>query len=204
MNCQHFEAIIDPYLDGVLEPSENSAAWEHATKCATCDAVVTSYQQASALLKAAVTDKVAAVDVSGLWEAIEASIDISPNEGNEAASQPAYRARRTRRGLLDIVDGWRDRIVSLGEGSGLLGPVRVGAAMVAVLAIASMLWSGGESGGTPDRVARTKSKAVRIEALEVPSGYTVSTWARPRSRTRMIAINPIPGYTVASASYPSR
>jgi len=58
---------------------------------------------------------------------------------------------------------------------------------------------------TPERVARNggvraKSKAVRIETMEVPSGYTVSTWSRPRSRTHMIAINPNPAYTFASVS----
>jgi hypothetical protein len=204
VNCKHFQAIIDGYLDGVLEPGERTTAWDHVSSCGTCNAVVTSYQQASALLKAAVTDKVAAVDVSGLWEAIERTIAI-PDATDAQAMTPAFQigARRAEIGWLGRLREWGHRLGTAGD-RWALGPVRVGATLAVAVALGSLLWlSGGEEAG-PERVARAKSKAVRIEALEVPSGYTVSTWARPRSRTRMIAINPTPGYAVASASFPSR
>ncbi len=76
----------------------------------------------------------------------------------------------------------------------------VGATAAAAVAVALFFGGDSSSRSTPQRTARAKSKAVRIEALEVPSGYTVSTWSRPRSRTHIIAVNQAPAYTLASAT----
>lgn len=193
MDCSHFETNIDAYLDGVLARQEYRRAAEHVAICARCDVLVTSYQQASALLSAAVTDQVAAVDVSGLWEAIDR--DLGPVS---AATGVPPRVRRRQAGVgtpwLSRIRGWAV------EGA----PWRLG--LAAAAAVLALMWMAGGDQTTPERVARAKAKtkAVRIEALEVPSGYTVSTWARPRSRTRVIAINPAAGYAVAPVSYSPR
>jgi anti-sigma factor RsiW len=192
VNCNHFEANIDRYLDGLLDPDAWRYAQEHTASCATCGTLVAQHQQASALLKTAVTDRVAAVDVSGLWGAIERQI-------GPASRTPVYvgARTRTRTGVLERIRDWAAQLT----------PVRVGAAMATAAAAVALLVASLGTETTPERLAksggatRMKSKAVRIETLEVPSGYTVSTWSRPRTRTHMIAINPTsPAYTYASVS----
>ena len=188
MNCNDFEANIDRYLDGALDSNSWRSALEHAARCTACDALVTSYQQASALLKTAVTDRVAAVDVSGLWDAIESQVPATV-----ARVIPITPRIPVPVGFVERLRGWAAQLT----------PVRVGAAMAtAAVALGLLVASSGRDTLPEPRIARAKTKAVRIEAMEVPAGYTVSTWSRPRSRTHMISINPDPTYTVVSASVP--
>ena len=183
MNCNDFEANIDRYLDGVLEPEPRRWAMEHAGGCTTCDALVARYRQASTLLATAVAQRAAAVDVSGLWEAIDAAV------GEIAIPRLEPRRRPTSPTWPERLRGWFvDR-----------PPLMLGAAAAAAIAVA-LFFGGSDTGGAPQRIARAKSKAVRIEELEVPSGYTVSTWSRPRTRTHIIAINEAPAYTLASVT----
>jgi anti-sigma factor RsiW len=188
VNCIDFEANVDRYLDGALDPDAWRSALDHTSGCTTCDALVTRYQQACSLLQTAVTDRVAAVDVSGVWDAIDSQLPPA------AVRAPSGVARRPIRGVfLDRVRDWVR----------VLTPVRIGAAMATAAAVALLVGSLGDE-ASPDRVVRSggraKAKAVRIVTMEVPSGYTVSTWSRPRSRTHMISINPAPAYTLAAAS----
>jgi hypothetical protein len=183
VNCNDFETEIDRYLDGMLEPGARGRAIQHAASCSTCDALVTSYQQATALLKTAVADRAAAVDVSGLWEAIDAAVgDIRPPDPLPLHHKPEERWVERWRGW---VGEWR--------------PLAIGAAAAAV-ALALLFGADPSSDNSPQRFARAKSKPVRIETLEVPSGYTVSTWSRPRTRTHIIAVQQASGYTLASAA----
>lgn len=189
MNCNDFETNIDRYLDGELDPQGWRHALDHAAACPACDTLVAKYQQASALLKTAVTDKVAAVDVSGLWELIDSQVGpLSPVPDRVAP-------RQVSPGHLERLREW---VVGL-------TPFRVGAALATAAAAVALLMASIGSDTTPERVARNggpriKSKPVRIETMEVPAGYTVSTWSRPRTRTHMISINPDPAYTFASVS----
>jgi hypothetical protein len=186
VNCNDFETQIDGYLDGLLEPGARRSAVQHAVSCSTCDALVTSYQQATALLKTAVADRAAAVDVSGLWEAIDADLgDIRPADSRAFHRKPEKREKR-----------WFGRWRAWG---GEWRPLAIGAAAAAV-ALALLFGGGPSSENSPQRFARSKSKPVRIETLEVPSGYTVSTWSRPRTRTHIIAVQQASGYTLASAA----
>jgi len=190
VNCTDFEAKIDRYLDGALDSDASRAALDHTSGCTTCDTLVTRYQQTSALLQTAVTDRVAAVDVSGLWEAIASQVPpsvVTERPPSIAAASPT----------------WGSVLARLRDWVATLTPARVGAMVATAAAVALLFASVGED-TSPERVARngvrTKSKAVRIETMEIPSGYTVSTWSRPRSRTHVIAISPSPAYTLASAS----
>jgi len=194
VNCNDFEAHIDRYLDGALDSGAWRRALDHTAACPACDALVTRYQQAAALLKTAVTDRVAAVDVSGLWDAIESQVRPISRAPSYATPRLAPLAAGSGSGLLDRLRGWAAQLT----------PVRIGAAMATAAAAVALLMASLGTETTPERVARSsvrmKSKAVRIETMEVPSGYTVSTWSRPRSRTHMISINPDPAYTFASVS----
>jgi anti-sigma factor RsiW len=188
VNCIDFEANVDRYLDGALDPDAWRSALDHASGCMVCDALVTRYQQAASLLQTAVTERVAAVDVSGLWDAIDSRLPPA------AVRAPSGVVTRPVGG--EFLDRLRDWVTSL-------TPVRIGAAIATAAAVALLVSSLGDE-STRERVARnagrTKAKAVRIVTMEVPSGYTVSTWSRPRTRTHMISINPAPAYTLAAAS----
>jgi hypothetical protein len=186
VNCNDFEATIDLYLDGMLEGDARRRATEHAGSCTACDALVTSYQQAASLLTTAVADRAAAVDVSGLWEAIDAAIGEIPVARPEPLRHPVQTPTPATGW------GWRRWLPDW-------SPLTLGAAAAATLAVA-IFFGGSTTENQPQRIARVKTKPVRIENLEVPSGYTVSTWSRPRTRTHIIAINQAPAYTLASAS----
>jgi anti-sigma factor RsiW len=189
VNCNDFAADIDRYLDDALDPDAWRVALSHTSGCPACESLVTKYQQASALLQTAVTDRVAAVDVSGLWAVIDSQVPAVLTPAPDAVVR-----RPVPRSFLERLRDWVT----------VLTPVRVGAAMATAAAVALLVASLGEE-TTTERVARNaggraKAKAVRIVTMEVPSGYTVSTWSRPRSRTHMISINPAPAYTLASAT----
>jgi anti-sigma factor RsiW len=190
VNCNDFEINIDRYLDGALDSEAWRHAVDHTAACAACATMVAKYQQSAALLKTAVTDRVAAVDVSGLWEKIDAQVGPVAPLSAPTAAWPAPL------GFLDRLRGWA---------AAELTAMRIGAAMATAAAAVALLMASLGAETTPERVARNggvrmKSKAVRIETMEVPAGYTVSTWSRPRSRTHMISINPDPTYTFASVS----
>jgi anti-sigma factor RsiW len=188
VNCIDFEANVDRYLDGALDPDAWRSALDHASGCTMCDALVTRHQQAASLLQTAVTERVAAVDVSGLWDAIDSRL---PPSALRAPS--GVTARPAGLVFLDRLRDWATTLT----------PVRIGAAMATAAVVALLVGSFGDE-ATRERVARNggraKAKAVRIVTMEVPSGYTVSTWSRPRTRTHMISINPDPAYTLAAAS----
>lgn len=188
MNCTDFEANVDRYLDGALDPDDWRSALDHVSICTMCDTLVTRYQQASSLLQTAVTERVAAVDVSGLWDAIDSRLPAA------GVRIPSGVVTRPVGGVF--LDRLREWVTAL-------TPVRIGAAMATAAAVALLIGSLGNE-PTQERLARnggrTKAKAVRIVNMEVPSGYTVSTWSRPRTRTHMISINPAPAYTLAAAS----
>ncbi len=196
---------MDLYLDGVLPSGEADQARQHLSSCQACEALVTGYQQAASLLRAAVADRAAAVDVSGLWQDIEARLgaDLSP-----AAAR----------------SGWRDRVRQWWDSRPVLAPgltsVRAGgwaAAMAAAVVVVSMSIPGlqaPQKGGNPLQLAdnaltsqplhalRTdRSKSVRIDSLEVAEGHTVTTWMRPRTNTRVIWIADNDDFGVSDASF---
>ena len=193
MDCAEFDRNIDLYIDRMLSTSDMDSAASHTKACRGCNESVTSYQHARALLTTAVADRVTAVDVSGMWEAIEASL------GSGVGHQGAHRTH-----WYHLV---ADRAATLAEraralASGSFTPARAGmwAAAAAAVALMVTMWS---SGTEPARVAASRkieSKPVRIDSMEVAAGHTVSTWVRPRTNTRVIWIGDGDGFSVENAS----
>jgi len=176
VNCSEFQDKLDPYLDGELDDASTPLAAGHVHGCVACNTVVTEHQKARALLITAVADEAAAVDVSGLWHDIEARLE-SPRVRSLAAAR-ARRAFRTGTGIT------RTRA---------LGFAALTTAAAAAVVVLSLVTGGGDDGSkstfanaTPGRRTLAQSRPVRIDAMEVGAGHTVSTWVRPRAKTRII------------------
>ena len=190
MDCANFDRNIDLYIDRMLSTSDMDSAASHTKACRDCNESVTRYQHARALLKTAVADRVTAVDVSGMWEAIEASL----GSGVEEHRMHWYHLIAGRAATL------AERARALAFGS--FTPARAGmwAAAAAGVALMVTMWSPGTE---PARVAASRkieSKPVRIDSMEVAAGHTVSTWVRPRTNTRVIWIGDGDGFSVENAS----
>jgi len=217
VDCRGFEAKIDQYLDAVLSRSDMKTAADHVQGCKECNALVMSYQHASVLLRTAVADKAAAVDVSGLWKSIEASLDADPGslarpESSDARDGFAATTRGARR--VDFGRRVRDLVVAI------LGPapLRAGAFAAAAAGLALFVLAGGTDIGTKiggqiaekkteaptvisQRDDRPRAKHVRfgIDNVDIPSGNSVSIWSRPRTRTQVIWVDgPDEGFGVSN------
>jgi hypothetical protein len=202
VNCREFEERIDFYLDGVLEAPAVHDAVDHISVCPTCESMVTGAQQVSSLLKTAVSDRVAAVDVSGLWDCIDRELGPGPAQ-RDVVPESTISGWRQLAG-----DGWRSLVGAMrGSDDADWAFARARTfGMLAVSAVAVVLVMGSWL-AEPQRVqvadagARSKTKSVRIEALEVPAGATVSTWKRPRSRTQFISVTSRDGFGVSNAGF---
>jgi len=178
VRCGEFDAKVDRYIDGVLSPVEMADASRHADECTACTQTVAQYQQVRVLLTTAVTEKVAAVDVSGLWEAIDARLDVP------LTSVPASWTDIARSWLAGAVSTAR----SFGSVLGDVAPHRAGwvAAAAGVAVVIALGMSGRDPGPNVSPPSRVASRGVRIDSMEVGAGHSVSTWMRPRTGTRVI------------------
>jgi hypothetical protein len=203
VDCTEFQTNLDRYLDGELSIADMRSAAKHASVCTSCDSLVTSSQQLSALLRTAVTDRVAAVDVSGLWESIEAELDKD--------SGPVARPLRPRK-RPSVGRRFGEWLGAL-AGDGAFSPVRIGAFAATAAAVALVVnfqttdVETSRVGSTPDSsvrmsssssssassvvtasAARERVRPVRIDSMEVAEGHNVTTWMRPKTKTRVIWI----------------
>ena len=146
------------------------------------------YQQTRALLVTAVADRAAAVDVSGLWQSIAHRVEPVP-----ASVTPLAAARQAR--WLHAARSAVRRITPLQAGTL--------AAMAAAAVLAFGIGTGGDTTSTAE-VARgglLQSRPVRIDSMEVAAGHTVSTWVKPRTKTRVIWVANNAGFAVSNASH---
>ncbi len=172
VNCRDLDANFDAYVDAALPAERLAELAAHVRCCQRCDEIVTRYQEARTLLTAAVAESAAAVDVSGLWDAIERELDTtSPRLG--------------WRGLFAGVweRWWPLPAESLGW--------RVGGALATAAAVLAILAALLAQPVNRAQVAASANavQAVRIDSMEVAPGYTVATWMRPRKHTTVIWIS---------------
>jgi anti-sigma factor RsiW len=174
VTCKKFESNVDAYLDSMLTGADLARAEKHLRSCRSCEQTVTQLQEARVLLTTAVAERVAAVDLSGLWERVEAELEPAlPARSPGWAGRLAARARTVWAGM---------------DATWQLKPMRVGA-WVAAAAAAALLISYAQPEPQGVQVALhggSYSRPVRIDSLEVAAGHTVSTWVRPRTKTRVI------------------
>lgn len=226
MICKDFQANLDLYVDRELPARDFSDAKAHAEACPTCEALVTERQKLGVLLSTAVTDRVTAVDVCGLWDAIEQDLDAAPASspfGHPAAHTPPSEP-------VGESMGWPARIGRMlgfgGEETGwswspqTAGAFVMAAAAVALVAVfqgtdpnleptvatvASLVPIPSNIDQTPSqepaKLVRARERSVRIDAMEVGSGHTVQTWMRPKSRTRVIWIDSAFGAEDADSNF---
>ncbi len=186
MNCRDFETSLDLYLDGELDAHRRAMAAEHVGACPACDGKVIAHQKIRALLTTAVADRAAAVDVSGLWNEIETRL-AEPTTGPLASLAGARIRRALTRARHTHWSAWT--------------------AVAAAAAVVFALLLGAQRPAGNDEIARlhgglVQSRPVRIDSMEVAAGHTVSTWVKPRTKTRVIWVASTSGstpYGVANA-----
>ena len=195
MDCQRFQTLLDNYLDGTLARRDARDAGRHLMACPSCEQEVTSVQQTRALLSSAVADAAAAVDVSGMWEAIDAAVPHRTIAEPVAARTPAPA------GLWSSLAA-RWNAVWDNPRVGYAGRVWTwSAASACAAAVAVLLFSDGSDprpvsvagvdGTATSRFASTSARApevsrVRVESIEAGRGHSFSTWEQPRSGARVI------------------
>jgi len=194
VDCRDFEENVDRYVDAALPDGQMASAAEHVQACNPCHSLVTNHQHTSALLRSAVAEKAAAVDLTGLWQSIEKRLD------EEGGLAPAAAPRRpvVEHSTDDV--SWLGRLIA---GIFSPAPLQAGAFAAAAAALAFMLFGGFEMAGLgsfQEKMAKVvrgggavsgepRDKAVRIDTMEVAQGRTVAVWARPKTRTQVIWVN---------------
>ena len=193
MNCSDFQAQIDFYLDEELDEVGAAQAARHVGICSPCAKEVHDYRAARSLLITAVTEQVAAVDVSGLWQQIESKLDTPPNN---VLSLAAWRGRVKRAGRTLTRSGVFSTFTPLRTSA------LTAAAAAAVFAFSLMGVEQEKLPTTKGRGTIAQSRPVRIDSMEVAAGHSVSTWVKPRTKTRVIWLaNTGSGYSVTPVSH---
>ena len=202
MNCNDFQTSLDLYLDAELDTAKMSSAAEHVADCTACSHVVTDYQKARALLITAVADRAAAVDVSGVWDEVARRLDErKPN----VTLLAAFRARRLFR---------TPRKTATRQAAVQIGAYAASAAAAALVFSVFTQPEPKQSSPQPAPVVIDASKItaqedfavpsrrVQINSLDIAAGHTVSTWVKPRTKTRVIwvASSGSPGYAVSNVN----
>jgi hypothetical protein len=199
VSCNDFQANLDLYVDGELSSTDMRSAAAHAAMCTSCDSLVTSNQQLHVLLTTAVTDRVTAVDVSGLWESIEVELDNGPGvDFSKPAVLPTKKPSFRHR-----FGEWLGTLA----GDGFFIPIRAGALAAAAVAVALIVALpateteaprvGPRSAATNSAIgsstsvimaaaAKVRVRPVSIDSMEVAEGRNVTTWMRPKTKTRVI------------------
>ena len=154
---------------------------------------MTGFQRTGALISTAVTEMVTAVDVSGIWQAVESSL--------ESVAEPVHLPDESARPALDLP--WREDAVTVKGGGPVrrlvdrivagMDPGRLAWAGVAAsaAALAVFLLFPGQGTIQSTRADRTVAVAssTRLDYLSGAPGYTVSSWVQPRTKARVIWVD---------------
>lgn len=195
MSCTDFETRIHAYLDETLTNSEMSGLREHFGDCNACRQRVTDLQHTRALLSTAVTDAVAAVDVSGIWKGIEQAL-----EGEFSGAAIAVPAtRRLREHVRAAAERMHWRPVPAWRFAAW-GAAAVAAVALVVVSMPSEPQRVQVAAERP-AVERTGIQSVRVDALETAAGHSVATWVQPRTNTRVIWVADTQGFGVSKVRY---
>ena len=75
MTCRDTERLIDTFFDGELDGRLMREAALHVTRCRRCEGEIQDRERVHDLLKSAVDDEAAGIDLSSIWSGIEPAID---------------------------------------------------------------------------------------------------------------------------------
>lgn len=186
MDCKDIEDKTFPYLDGALSDRDMQAVADHVQNCDFCGDIITRHQKTAVLLKTAVADVAAAVDVSGLWRGIESRLGPLPKR------RFVFWPERARAWTMARLE----ELAATPLRAGLWG----GAAVLAATALFFSLRTIEPLRGGP-ALSEVPLRSVRVDMLEAAAGYTVSTWTQPRTRTRVIWVSSETELSVLPASH---
>jgi len=79
IQCETFGPRLSAYLDGELPDKERQEVQEHLKTCETCQQLARELQETASILKDTHTPSAEPqVDLTGVWEEIEARVDFGP------------------------------------------------------------------------------------------------------------------------------
>ncbi|MEO2136100.1 MAG: zf-HC2 domain-containing protein, partial [bacterium] len=151
VDCHDFEERVHAFIDDELPDTELAAMRGHLGDCPRCEKIVTGFQKTGTLISTAVTEMVTAVDVSGIWQAVESGLDAElatpPVSAHEQPAQSDQHPPRWDSPRWDSVQRVLDSIAAR------VSPSNLGwagaAASVTALAM-FMLLPGGQGGQVVD------------------------------------------------------
>lgn len=188
LTCNDIDGLIDAYIDAELPSATLLQVARHGESCARCQAQMQSLTSLSHMVGVTVRDDVRALDLSGVWAAVERRIDADLQ-----IAPPSPSAIRTR-----------------GKTSALRGPMLPlwgTAAMIAASAVLyfqpSLLTTSTHSPvSTPDIVA-SSAPVSPIKAMDVAYRPKVSIERIRSGKTGAVQVRSLPkdGTTAIWVSY---
>lgn len=139
MNCRETERLLDTFFDGELEGRLMRDAALHITRCPSCEQELQEKERVRTVLGEAIQEQVDAVDLSGVWTAVQAGIDreetLEPAHDEPSVDEPARmpRAFGRRRGGRHGGASSRGARRSVGRVSAAAGAGAVAVGLAAVL-----------------------------------------------------------------------
>jgi hypothetical protein len=210
MNCAKFETHFDAYVDAVLDDATMVAARGHLAVCPDCNQAVSRFQQTRCLLSTAVAEVAAAVDVSGMWERVEAELGPAPRRGRleQGYSGPGFgdRVREwVSENILPVFSPQGGAFVGAGAAAAIVvslmisGPDPLAPTAGTQVAQAPTVSAKRVSDQraprlAPVRLASTEGRSsrdssVRIDRIDAGPGRAVSTWVQPRTGAQVIWVS---------------
>jgi len=199
MTCKDFVERLDVYLDHRLARDEQCSVDGHLHDCKACRRLAGAYQERQVVLRTAVTDVVAAVDLSGLWGAVHHAIEHDA---------PVSRIAGWRLIMSRVRRYVAQRTMPVPASFTPLRLTAWAAAAAAVVIVVFSLGGPGGPGAARVQVAEQTSPAapvlhprahirnVRIDSLEAAEGHTVATWTQTHTGAQVIWVadaDAIPG-----------
>jgi len=209
VDCHDFEERVHAFIDDELPDTELAAMRGHLGDCPRCEKIVTGFQKTGTLISTAVTEMVTAVDVSGIWQAVESGLDTELATPSVSAHEhPAQGHPGSARWDSTRWDSVRRVLDSI---AARVNPGNLGwaGAAASVTALAMFLLLTGEQDGQVGDTGRNVTvahaaglKSARLDSLSGAPGYTVSSWVQPRTEVRVIWVdNGVNGFGSRDARY---
>lgn len=206
MNCAEFDKNFDAYVDDMLVDTALLAARKHVEACPPCEHAVTRYQQTRCLLSTAVAEVASAVDVSALWDGVDAALSDRPGTVKVSSwDRLVARARAwATETLLPVFSPQGGALVGIGAAAAIAvsfllpsNPFPTAQSPTQFAKIPSEVSApvADSQGAVASRQVAARSRdtrgvsAARVRRVSAGPGQAVSTWVQPRTGAQVIWVS---------------
>jgi len=168
MTCHEVSGLLDPFVDGELDPRSFQTVSAHLNGCTDCHRTAERARDLKERIAGAVGARTREFDSTAFWKALEGRLP-----GLAVERKPSWRER-----AIDYWSGtsWAGRLVLAGAAT----------AALAILAVRLIPYSEeAPSVVSSATVVASASGGVRIDRLRARAG-TVAVWREPRYDTTVI------------------